>query len=65
MLIDYLLFAFAAFLFGYFLGKRLGREEGREEGRALARLILREESFVRGYCALCRAPRQPRERGLG
>lgn len=59
MIIDYLLFALAAFLFGYILGKRLGREEGREEGRALAPLLLREQSFAQGYCALCHAARLP------
>ncbi|HWQ62738.1 MAG TPA: hypothetical protein VN521_10525 [Negativicutes bacterium] len=64
MMLDYLLFALAAFLFGYFLGKRLGREEGREEGKALARLILREKSFALGYCALCRTPSLPREREM-
>lgn len=65
MMLDYLLFALAAFLFGYFLGKRLGREEGRQEGKALARLILREKSFAQGYCVLCRASTQPREQELG
>jgi hypothetical protein len=64
MIVDYLLFALVAFLFGFFLGKRLGREEGREEGKALTRLLLREKSFTLGYCALCRAPSQPREREL-
>ncbi len=59
MLIDYLLFALASFLFGYFLGKRLGREEGREEGKALAPLLLREQSYSQGYCALCRSARLP------
>jgi|GEM_PF-4443672 hypothetical protein len=62
MIVDYLLLALAAFLFGFFLGKRLGREEGREEGQALVRLLLREKSFAQGYCALCRAPALPRER---
>lgn len=63
-MLEYLLFALVAFLFGYFTGKRLGKEEGREEGKALARLIMREKSLVLGYCALCRAPCPPRERGM-
>lgn len=59
MIFDYLLFSLIAFLAGYFIGKRLGREEGREEGKALAPLLLREQSYEQGYCALCRAARLP------
>lgn len=58
MILDWLLLALVAFLFGYFLGKRLGREEGREEGRAAVPLLLREQSFAQGYCALCHTRRE-------
>lgn len=65
MILDWLLIAIVAFLFGYFLGKRLGREEGREEGRAVAPLLLREQSFAQGYCALCHNSSRPdRERDM-
>ncbi len=57
MIFEYFLFALIAFLFGYFVGKRLGRQEGREEGEALAPLILREQSYIQGYCVLCKAVR--------
>lgn len=65
MMLEYLLFALATFLFGYFFGKRLGMEEGREEGKALARLLLREQSFAEGCCALCHSSARPGERELG
>ena len=55
MIFESFLFALVAFLFGYFLGKRLGREEGRAEGEALAPLILRKQSYLQGYCVLCRS----------
>jgi hypothetical protein len=59
MVFEYLLFAMAAFWVGFLLGKHLGRKEGREEGKALAPLMLREQSFAQGYCALCQAARLP------
>jgi hypothetical protein len=53
VILDTILFLLAAFLFGYFLGKRLGREAGLEEGKAVTPLILRQRSLEQGYCALC------------
>lgn len=62
MILDTFILVLVAFLFGYCLGKRLGREEGLEEGKAVAPLILREQSYERGYCVLCHAVRPAGER---
>ena len=60
MIVDTIALILVAFLFGYCLGKRLGREIGLEEGKAITPLILREQSYEQGYCALCSCPRSDR-----
>jgi hypothetical protein len=44
----------AAFFIGYIIGKRRGRILGGEEAASSYPLLLRQQSFEKGYCLLCR-----------
>jgi hypothetical protein len=44
----------AAFFIGYIIGKRRGRILGGQEAASSYPLLLRQQSFEKGYCLLCR-----------
>ena len=41
------------FFIGYCVGKRQGHADGKVEGKSLAYIILRQQSYEQGCCALC------------
>jgi hypothetical protein len=43
-----------AFFIGYIIGKRRGRILGGQEAVSSYPLLLRQQSFEKGYCLLCR-----------
>lgn len=51
---ELLLVFIAAFFTGYIIGKRRGRILGGQEAASSYPLLLRQQSFEKGYCLICR-----------
>lgn len=51
---ELLLLVIIAFFAGYIIGKKRGRILGEREVSSSYPLLLRQQSFEKGYCLLCR-----------
>jgi len=56
---ELLLLVIAAFFAGYIIGKKRGRILGEREVSSSYPLLLRQQSFEKGYCLLCRDIAEP------
>jgi hypothetical protein len=48
-----IIWGYVCFFLGYVIGRRIGKKEGFNEGSGYAPILVREQSYNKGYCVIC------------